>query len=159
MSDLNTSLHAMQFEQLLLAFAFLISYPLSLSHYVGVRGRIVAVLASLVAAVGFASMTTPWLHGVMLLVFAILGMGVFIAAVWGLSAVLGVVRIDAQPGDEALAEEPQARDAEEPTLVFGRRVHVHAPWPAPARVRRPRGAIARRVLRASHAHEVSRVRL
>jgi len=95
MSDLNTSLHAMQFEQLLLAFAFLISYPLTLSAFAGTFGRRCAAGAALLAATGFAAMTTPWLHGVMLVVFAVVGFGLFIATVWSMSAILGVLRIDA----------------------------------------------------------------
>jgi len=151
MSDLNTSLRAMQLEQLLLAFAFLISYPLSLSQYVGVRGRSFAALAALLAAIGFSAMTSPWLHGVMLLGFAVVGMGLFIATVWTLSAVLGVVRVAGPNLTEALVDEVPAQQLGDEAPVAGvRRVHVHSGWASDARPRRPRGAFAKRMLRSAH---------
>ena len=91
MNELDNSLHAIGLEQFVLAFAFLISYPLSLSSFAGVRGRRWAGLAALAAAAGFSALTDPWMNGVLLLAVAVVGIGLFVAAVWAMSAMLGLV--------------------------------------------------------------------
>ena len=176
MSDLNTSLHAMQFEQLLLAFAFLISYPLTLSAFAGTFGRRCAAGAALLAATGFAATTTPWLHGVMLIVFAVVGFGLFIATVWAMSAVLGVLRIDAVRTQSASDEVNRLHLAEERVVQMqpvemqpvdvqtidiepvasARRVRARSAWPSSAKPRRPRNAFTKRVLHSSNVHAVSK---
>ncbi|HEY2925282.1 hypothetical protein [Piscinibacter sp.] len=91
MNELDTSLHAIGPEQFVLAFAFLISYPLSLSSFAGLRGRRWAGLGAFAAAAGFAALTDPWMNGVLLLAVAVVGVGLFVAAVWAMSAMLGLV--------------------------------------------------------------------
>jgi hypothetical protein len=91
MNVLDNSLHAIGLEQFVLAFAFLISYPLSLSSFAGLRGRRWAGLTALAAATGFAALTDPWMNGVLLLAVAVVGIGLFVAAVWAMSAMLGLV--------------------------------------------------------------------
>jgi hypothetical protein len=166
MSDLNTSLHAMQFEQLLLAFAFLISYPLTLSAFAGTFGRRCAAGAALLAATGFVATTTPWLHGVMLIVFTVVGFGFFIAAVWSMSAILGVLRIDAIRTQSASDEVEQHHLVEKRVVqvqpidiqpvASTRRVRVRSAWPLAAKPRRPRTAFTKRVLHSTNAHAVSK---
>jgi hypothetical protein len=122
-----------------------------LSRYVGIRGRAYAGLAALLAAIGFAAMTSPWLHGVMLLGFAVVGMGLFIAAVWTLSAILGVVSVGWSRPAERLAEEEGSQEGEWAPSPRVRHVHVHSGWSAAAKLRRPRGSLARRMLRSAQA--------
>jgi Flp pilus assembly protein TadB len=86
-SELDSTLHAMDFAQLLLAFVFLTSYALALGQMLGARGRMRAGLVALLAAIAFASMTNPWVHGALLVAMAVAGIGLFIVAVW----LLGIV--------------------------------------------------------------------
>jgi hypothetical protein len=88
MSDVGNSLQAMGAEQYLLAFVFLASYALAIGGFIGERGRRVAACAALLAAIIFAMLTDPWEQGVMLVTFALVGMGLFTGAAWGLWAVL-----------------------------------------------------------------------
>ena len=89
MGDLGTTLNHMGFVQLVFAFAFLTSYALAIGGMFGALGRRRAAMGAFAAAVGFAGMTTPWVNGVLLVVFAIGGVGLFIALAWGLSLAFG----------------------------------------------------------------------
>lgn len=89
MSELNRTLHGLGFEQLLLALVFLASYALALSGLTGERGRRRAALLALLAAIGFAARTDPWVHGALLMAFAVAGMGLFILAVWLVCSLFG----------------------------------------------------------------------
>lgn len=101
MGDLGATLNGMGFVQLVLAFAFLTSYALAIGGMFGALGRRRAALAAFAAAVGFAAMTAPWVNGVLLVVFAIAGIGLFIALAWGLSLGFGAVRTHAGKAADA----------------------------------------------------------
>jgi hypothetical protein len=92
LNELDHTLHAMSLVQMLLMCTFLTSYPLALGEMFGTLGRRRAGLIALVAAVGFAATTPVWVHGAILIAFAVMGVGVFIGAVWALSTVLGAGR-------------------------------------------------------------------
>lgn len=89
-SELTRSLYAIGLEQYVFAFAFLTGYMLALGRWFGARGRLRAALVALLAAVGFSAMTDPWIHGAMLVLLAVAGLGVFISAAWALSRVLAL---------------------------------------------------------------------
>ena len=101
MGDLSITLNGMGFVQLVLAFAFLISYALAIGGMFGATGRRRAALAAFVAAVAFAAMTKPWVNGVLLVVFAIAGVGLFITLAWALSLLFGAARPPAATAAEA----------------------------------------------------------
>jgi len=92
LNELDTTLHAMSVVHIALMFTFLTSYPLALGEMFDTPGRRRAGLIALVAAVGFAATTPVWVHGALLIVFAVVGVGTFIAAVCALSTVLGIGR-------------------------------------------------------------------
>ena len=89
-SELTRSLYAIGLEQYVFAFAFLTGYMLALGRWFGARGRLRAALVALLAAVGFCAMTDPWIHGAMLVLLAVAGLGVFIGSAWALSRMLAV---------------------------------------------------------------------
>jgi hypothetical protein len=90
MSELQQSLNSIGVSQYLLVVAFVICYALVLGDFLGAGARIGLALVGLVCAVGFASMADYWVHGVLLTVFVLVGMGLFIGLAWGLkTAVLG----------------------------------------------------------------------
>ena len=87
-SELHTSLQSMGFVQLLLAIVFLAGYSVACSPLFGARGKVRAGVVALLAAIGFVAFTQPWVHGVLLVVGAVAGLGLFSATGWALSAAL-----------------------------------------------------------------------
>lgn len=82
--EIRVSLDAIGYEQQAFLFGFLASYPLAIGGLLGERGRRIARAVATVSMLGFAAMTDPWFHGVLLVVMVLAGMGVFIAAVYGM---------------------------------------------------------------------------
>ena len=87
MSELQRTLHQLTLAQHLLGLVFLLSYGTALGSMFGRTGRLRALALALLAAAGFAALTQPWEHGVLLVACAIGGIGLFIAAAWAISAV------------------------------------------------------------------------
>jgi hypothetical protein len=110
MSAVGNSLQAMGVEQYLLAFLFLVSYTLALSDFIGVRGRHYAVISALTAAIAFAARTDPWMHGVLVVVVAMVSIGVFAGIVWGLWAAFGWPHTDAPVTERVEAPTAQSTD-------------------------------------------------
>jgi drug/metabolite transporter (DMT)-like permease len=86
MVDVANNLETMGPEQYVLAFVFIGSYAFALGEFVGARGRCVAIAAALLAAIGFSVLSDPWEEGVILVAFALVGMGLFAGAAWALWA-------------------------------------------------------------------------
>jgi hypothetical protein len=86
MSELQHSLNSIGVIQYLLAVVFVICYALVLGDFLGSGARLGLALVGLVCACGFASMADYWVHGVLLTVFVLVGMGLFIGLAWGLKA-------------------------------------------------------------------------
>ena len=82
MRDVTQILEAMGPEQSLLSFVFLGSYAFAMGELVEARGRRLAVATALAAALCFVALGDPWEEGVMLVALALVGMGLFTAAVW-----------------------------------------------------------------------------
>jgi hypothetical protein len=80
--DVAVNLEAMKLEQYVLAFVFLGSYAFALGEFIGARGRVIAIVTALAAAVAFVALTEPWELGVMVVAFALVGMGLFAGAAW-----------------------------------------------------------------------------
>lgn len=89
---LQQSLEAMGFAEMGLALFALGCYSLMFNGALGIRPRVIAAACALLAAGVFIALTDPWMHGVILLVLGVAGIGLFVAAVWALSAVFGLTR-------------------------------------------------------------------
>lgn len=87
MSELNETLHQLTLTQYLLALLFLLAYGTALGSLFGRTSRLRALLLALVAATGFAALTQPWEHGMLLVLCAIGGIGLFISVAWAFSAI------------------------------------------------------------------------
>ena len=115
--SLQDSLAAMGFIELGCALLALCCYALAFNGALGLQVRTFAAAAAFVAAGAFAAFTDPWVHGVILIAIGISGMGLFVAVVWGLSAMLGLShRSAAEPIPELMPEEGAAPSAA-PTVV------------------------------------------
>jgi len=93
--EIRASLDAIGFEQQLCVFAFLASYPLSLGGLLQGRGRRTAAIAAAVSAALFVLLTDPWMHGVLLVVALMGGVGMFIVVVYGLEQMQRLASRDA----------------------------------------------------------------
>jgi hypothetical protein len=87
MSELHRTLQQLTLVQHLLGFVFLLSYVTALGSMFGPAGRLRAFALALLAAAGFAAQTHPWEQGVLLVMCAIGGIGLFIAVAWAFSAI------------------------------------------------------------------------
>ena len=86
-NEIKASLDAFGVEQQACVLAFLISYPLALGALLEARGRRIAGAAAGLSAIGFALLTDPWMHAVLLMVLGVGSLGVFIAAVYAIDFV------------------------------------------------------------------------
>lgn len=82
MSDLHQSLRHMGLPQLLLALIFLCSYGVALGGMLGATGRWRAAGVAATSAITFGFFTDPWEHAVMMVAFAVIGFGLFLALAW-----------------------------------------------------------------------------
>lgn len=109
MDELNKTLLHLSAAQHLLALVFLLSYGAALGSLLGPVGRLRSALLALLAAAGFASLTDPWEHGVLLVGCAIGGVAVFIAIAWSISMISAARRSAASPPGTAPPGRPAVR--------------------------------------------------
>jgi len=88
MTELADSLERMSFMQLLLLFGFVTCYVLALGGLFGSTVRLRAGALALLQAAGFAALTDPWVHGALLVVFVVAGLGLFVVLSWLLARLL-----------------------------------------------------------------------
>jgi hypothetical protein len=104
--ELQSSLRSMGFLQLLQLLVFVAAYALALGSFVESRDRKRAAGLALLMALGFCLTTTPWVHGVLLMVLLVGALGVFIGIAALVSRLLGVAagqRVD-QPDTESVSD-------------------------------------------------------
>ena len=113
MSELHQTLVQLTLTQHLLALVFLLSYGTALGSMFGPAGRLRALALALLTASGFAAVTHPWEHGVLLAICAIGGVGLFIAVAWTLSAIAASDRwaSGARTPTRSSGPSPELRDA------------------------------------------------
>jgi hypothetical protein len=116
MDGILVTLKNLSFAQIVLAWVFMASYALALGGMLGAKGSLRAAGAALVAAVLFSALSDDWVHGALLILFAVAGMGVFVATSWVLtySCAWLISRGERQP---AASPAPRATAAHRPTLV------------------------------------------
>ena len=119
----------MGLPQLLLALIFLCSYGVALGGMLGATGRWRAAGVAASTAIGFGFLTDPWEHAVMMVAFAVIGFGLFLALAWLLARVPEwFVRGETVESPMALREN---------LADLGPEADVPMRTPAPAAPRRP----------------------
>lgn len=88
MAELSLSLERMSFLQLVQLLGFVAAYMLAIGGLLGPRGRWRATGLSLLLAAGFVAATDPWVHGALLVVFVIGGLGLFVFFTWVMARLL-----------------------------------------------------------------------
>jgi hypothetical protein len=86
MNDLGQTLETMDSTRLLLALVFVAGYAAAIGRLATERGRRWSTGLATLAGLAFVGLTNPWVHGALLVVFAVVGVGAFIALAWALSA-------------------------------------------------------------------------
>jgi hypothetical protein len=82
MSELQHSLHQMGVLQYLMAVVFVICYALVLGDFLGANARWGLAVMAASSAVIFSILSDYWVHGVLLTMFVLVGMGLFIGCTW-----------------------------------------------------------------------------
>lgn len=82
MDGIVVTLNKMSFAQMVLAWAFVGCYSLALGGMLGTKSSVKAGLAAALAAVAFCLLSDQWVHGALLALFAVGGMGLFVALAW-----------------------------------------------------------------------------
>jgi hypothetical protein len=109
MRDVLESAKTMGPEQLFLVLVFLAGYALALGEFASPRGRAWAVAGAVTAAIAFTALCTPWEAGVVLVAFGAVGMGLFSALVWTLSAATTTVRVAGEGAQASATNLPRTR--------------------------------------------------
>ncbi len=89
MNELNSTLENMGSLQLVLALLFLGAYAMVLGGFVEGSAQAAAGAMAMLSAAAFIALTTPWVHGVLLTAFVVVGMGLFIATAWVVTTLAG----------------------------------------------------------------------
>lgn len=144
MNELHHSLERMGFMQLLLLFGFVTSYVVAVGGLFGPRMRWRAAAAALAQAVGFAALTEPWVHGALLVVFVVAGLGLFVVLSWLLAHLSGAGSLPLPPPPTSVMDTTAATL---PSLASPAQAGAdHGPAAAASAV--PLGAVARLARRA-----------
>lgn len=124
MSELDKTLNQLTLEQHLLAAVFLLGYGTALGSMFGPTGRRRALLLAIMAAIGFAALTHPWEHGVLLVLCAIGGVGLFIAVASAFSAIAALDRWVATPPNSIRTGSPPPDLRDAAAQAVARAAHV-----------------------------------
>jgi hypothetical protein len=116
MTELGDSLERMSFMQLLLLFGFVTCYVLALGGMFGSAVRLRAAALALLQAAVFTALTDPWVHGALLVVFVVAGLGLFVMLSWLLARLLAPRPVSlpldsqAESAADATAQPPRPAD-------------------------------------------------
>jgi len=83
--ELHQSLKAMGVLQYLCGVAFLIFYCLAFGNFLGTGSRVKVTAVAALAAGAFIAMSALWVHGVMLIALAVLGVAAYLLLAWMLA--------------------------------------------------------------------------
>lgn len=85
MDDITVSLNKLSLLQMVCAWTFVACYALALGGMLEARGSRRAAGIAVLAAVLFCALGENWVHGALLVMFAVAGMGLFVAVAWALA--------------------------------------------------------------------------
>ena len=86
MDDLGHTLNAMDSTRLLLVLLFVAAYCSAIGRLASDGMRRFSLGAAALSGLAFVALTNPWVHGALLVVFVVVGVGGFVALAWALSA-------------------------------------------------------------------------
>ena len=86
MNPVGTAFPAMDVDEYVFAFVFLMAYSAAISRLAGPRVRGCAAIVAIAAAAGLAAFSDPWEEGVLVLAGAVVAVGGLSALAWLLCA-------------------------------------------------------------------------
>ena len=124
-ASLQHSVATMGILELALALFALVCYCLMLNGSLGAKARTIAGACAALAAVGLAALADPWMNGVILIAIGVAGIGAFVIAAWGISALCGFT---GRPATLAVVEDSlPEKDSLPQTVPAALRAHPHTP--------------------------------
>ena len=97
MDGILLTLKNLSFVQMVCAWLFVACYALTLGGMLGAKGRLRAGLSAALASVVFAVFSDHWVHGALLVMFAVAGMGLFVALAWALTQTCSWLLVQRHP--------------------------------------------------------------
>jgi hypothetical protein len=85
MDGILVTLKNLSFAQMVLAWLFVACYALALGGMLSTKGRLRAIGAAVISSVSFAALSDDWVHGALLMLFAVGGMALFVITSWVLT--------------------------------------------------------------------------
>jgi hypothetical protein len=85
MDGILVTLKNLSFAQMVLAWLFVACYALALGGMLSTKGRLRAIGAAVISSVSFAALSDDWVHGALLMFFAVGGMALFVITSWVLT--------------------------------------------------------------------------
>ena len=85
MDGILVTLKNLSFAQMVLAWLFVACYALALGGLLSAKGRLRAGGAAVLSSVSFAALSDNWVHGALLMLFAVGGMALFVITSWVLT--------------------------------------------------------------------------
>jgi hypothetical protein len=85
MDGILVTLKNLSFAQMVLAWLFVACYALALGGMLSTQGRLRAIGAAVISSVSFAALSDDWVHGALLMLFAVGGMALFVITSWVLT--------------------------------------------------------------------------
>lgn len=121
MAELHQSLQTMGVVQHLCGVAFLMLYALALGGFLGSDSRLRIVASAVLAATAFVAMSDVWVHGVLMIAFAVLSAAAYLALAWMLKVLCEALLQRTGELDDTTswtpAPPPSAQTAERSTAI------------------------------------------
>lgn len=117
MDGIVVTLQSMSLVQMVLGWLFIGCYALALGGMLGSKGALRAGLTALGSGIAFAALADDWVHGALLVLFTVAGMGLFVVAAWVLTQALGWWLNHAQRPTQTAAAAAPAEGAAAPRPI------------------------------------------
>ena len=104
MEGILSTLKHLSFAQMILAWLFVGCYALAIGGMLGGSGSARSGAVAALSGIAFALLSDQWVHGALLILFTVAGMGFFVVAAWLLAFTSAwLLRNGAQPKPQPIA--------------------------------------------------------
>ncbi|HET7794136.1 MAG TPA: hypothetical protein VFL64_12205 [Rhizobacter sp.] len=125
MDGILSTLRHLSFAQMICAWLFVGCYALAVGGMLGGTGSLRSGVVAAVSGVLFAAFSDEWVHGALLILFAVAGMGLFVVVAWllarGSAWLIAQGAVPPQPRPILLQKQPLPPAPVQPTLLEGLR--------------------------------------
>ncbi|MGY4827678.1 hypothetical protein ACVNIS_03770 [Sphaerotilaceae bacterium SBD11-9] len=125
MEGILSTLRHLSFTQMICAWLFVGCYALAVGGMLGGTGSLRSGVVAAVSGALFAAFSDEWVHGALLILFAVAGMGLFVAVAWllarGSAWLIAQGAVQPRPQPILLQQQPLPARQAKPTLLEGLR--------------------------------------